>query len=207
VVGIGEDDIEAYGPYRTAVNGQRVAVLGATQVIDEELAAAWTAGPGKPGLASAKDPGRLLAAVRAARSGADTVVVYLHWGLEGAPCPIEPQRTLAALLVDAGADVVVGSHAHVPLGGGWNPDGAYVDYGLGNFVFYAGGNGPNTVSGVLELTVRGRAVTAASWTPARIIGGAPSLLDGAAAGAAVASWDAQRGCAGLAGSPPRAFTG
>jgi poly-gamma-glutamate synthesis protein (capsule biosynthesis protein) len=126
-------------------------------------------------------------------------VVYLHWGRELAACPIDRQRALAPKLVAAGADVVVGSHAHVLLGGGFL-HGAFVDYGLGNLVFYSGG-GATARSGVLLLTVRGRAVTDASWLPAVISGGIPVRLRGAAADQAVARWEALRGCAGLAAGP------
>jgi poly-gamma-glutamate synthesis protein (capsule biosynthesis protein) len=199
VVGIGADATQAYRAYRVTVKGQRIAIVGATQVLDDALAGAWTAGPGKPGLASAKEVGRLLAAVRAARAGADTLVVYLHYGRELTDCPTPDQRTIADALVRAGADVVVGSHAHVLLGAGWQ-DGAYVDYGLGNFVFYSGG-GVTSQSGVLELTVAGRAVTKARWVPASIEGGVPVPLAGTAATSAVRSWRALRGCTGLAGSP------
>ena len=135
-------------------------------------------------------------AVRAARQVADTVVVDLHWGTEQVTCPTPTQRDLAPQLVAAGADVVVGSHAHVLLGAGYL-DKAYVDYGLGNFVFYAGG-GPGAQSGVLTLTVRGRAVSDPTWTPAVISGGVPRPLDGAAADAAGASWQGLRDCTGLA---------
>ena len=62
------------------MNGQRIAVIGATQVLDDHLISAWTAGPAKLGLASAKDEPRLLRAVREARGTSDTVVVFLHWG-------------------------------------------------------------------------------------------------------------------------------
>jgi len=203
VIGIGEDDTGAFTPYRTTVKGQRIAVVGATQVLDDELAAAWTAGPHKPGLASAKQVNRLVAAVRAARVGADTVIVFLHWGTEQQHCPTATQQSLVPVLAAAGADVVVGSHAHVLLGGGWADSGMYVDYGLGNFVFYSSGNGPNTESGVLRLTVSGRAVTDAAWVPARIVGGAPRPLTGAAAGQALASWNGLRGCTGLRDAMPR----
>ena len=50
------------------VKGQRVAVIGATQVIDGELVASWTAAPGHPGLASAKNVDALVAAVQQARA-------------------------------------------------------------------------------------------------------------------------------------------
>jgi poly-gamma-glutamate capsule biosynthesis protein CapA/YwtB (metallophosphatase superfamily) len=199
VVGIGRDATQAFAAHQATVKGQRIAVIGATQVLDSSLAAAWSAGPGKPGLASAYQEGRLLAAVRAARQAADTVVVFLHWGREGATCPIPRQRALAPRLVAAGADVVVGSHAHILLGAGFL-DGAYVSYGLGNFVFYARG-GLGAQSGVLTLTVRGRAVTAVRWTPAVISGGVPIPLASAEAGRAEAAWRALRGCTGLSAAP------
>ena len=68
---------------------------------------------------------RLLAAVRDARVSADTVVVYLHWGTELLTCPTGVQKTLARELHDAGADVIVGSHAHRVQGDGFL-DGAFV---------------------------------------------------------------------------------
>ena len=199
VVGVGRDADEAYRAYRTTVKGQRIAVIGATQVLDSSLAAAWTAGDGKPGMASAYQEARLLAAVKAARAAADTVIVDLHWGRELANCPIDRQRALAPTLVAAGADVVVGSHAHILLGGGYLR-GAYVDYGLGNFVFYARG-GPTAQSGVLLLTLRGRAVTTSRWVPAVISGGIPIPLQGPPATQAVASWQSLRRCTGLSAKP------
>jgi poly-gamma-glutamate synthesis protein (capsule biosynthesis protein) len=199
VVGVGRDADEAYRHHLVTVKGQRIAVLGASQVLDSNLAAAWTAGDGKPGMASAYQEDRLLAAVRAARAEADTVVVDLHWGRELVNCPIDRQRALAPKLVAAGADVVVGSHAHLLLGGGYLR-GAYVHYGLGNFVFYSRG-GATAQSGVLLLTMRGRAVAGSRWVPAVISGGIPVPLEGAAADRAVASWQALRRCTGLSARP------
>jgi len=199
VAGIGRDAKEAFRAHRFTVKGQRIAVIGATQVLDASLATAWSAGDGKPGLASAYDEKRLLAAVRAARASADTVVVDLHWGRELVNCPIDRQRALAPKLVAAGADVVVGSHAHLLLGGGFLR-GAYVHYGLGNFVFYSRG-GVTAQTGVLLLTMRGRAVTRVRWAPAVISGGIPIPLQGAAADRAEAAWRALRGCTGLSANP------
>ena len=92
---------------------------------------------GGPGLAAARDDTRLLAAVRAADAHSDVVAVYLHWGAEHRGCPTAEQRKLAQNLADAGADVVVGTHAHVLLGAGMLDD-TYVSYGLGNFLWYHG---------------------------------------------------------------------
>ena len=199
VVGVGRDADEAYRAHLVTVKGQRIAVIGATQVLDSSLAAAWTAGEDKPGMASAYEEATLLAAVKAARAAADTVVVDLHWGRELVNCPIDRQRALAPKLVAAGADVVVGSHAHLLLGGGYLR-GAYVHYGLGNFVFYSRG-GVTAQSGVLLLTTQGRAITASRWVPATISGGIPIPLTGSAATSAVSSWQSLRGCTGLSAKP------
>ncbi|MBW8482952.1 CapA family protein [Actinomadura parmotrematis] len=206
VVGIGADAAAAFRPRVFTVRGVKIAFLGATQVLDDELAAAWTAGDGKPGLASAKDPARLVAAVGEARKSADVVVVDLHWGQELNGCPLPVQRDLAARLAAAGADAIVGGHAHVLLAGGYLKD-AYVHYGLGNFAFYNTA-GRTARSGVLTLTFDevdgkpGRPVTKAAWDPALIEDGVPRPLAGAAAREATAQWEGLRGCADVKAAPP-----
>nr|WP_307848736.1 CapA family protein [Microbispora oryzae] len=195
VVGIGRNATEAYRPYRATVRGNRVALIGATQVLDSQFIQSWTATATKGGLASAKDEPRLLRAVRQARKSSDTVIVFLHWGTELVKCPTPAQRSLADHLVAAGADVVVGSHAHILLGGGFHGR-AFVQYGLGNFAFYNWGPDTGT-TGVLTLTVKGRDVLKEQWTPARINGGVPIPLAGQAKQQAVNSYQALRGCTGL----------
>ena len=199
LVGMGEDEDQAYAPWVTTVKGQRIAFLGATQVLDGHLAEAWTAGPDTPGMASAKREERLLDEVRRAAEQADTVVVYLHWGRERDACPLPVQEDLARQLVDAGADVVVGAHAHVLLGSGYL-DGAYVDYGLGNFAFNARSE-ETARTGVLTVTVQDGAVRAARWTPAVVRSGAPQVLEGDAAERARQDKRDRRSCTGLSLAP------
>jgi len=201
VVGIGRDAAQAYAPWLVTVRGQRIAILGATQVLEPGLEVAWTAGTGRPGLASAYDQARLAAAVRRARRSADTVVVYLHWGEEGNGCPIGPQRRLAQLLARSGADIVVGTHAHTLQGSGWLGR-TFVAYGLGNFYWWNWFSEPNRTTGVLTLTLGTRAVQRMAWTPAVIRHGAPVPLTGSAATKARARWAATRGCTNLSATPP-----
>ncbi|MFI6816795.1 CapA family protein [Nonomuraea sp. NPDC050328] len=200
VIGIGEDDAEAYKPFRTTLNGNKVSIIGATQVLDAEFIQSWSATPGQGGLASAKNEPRLIQAVRQARKNSDTVIVFLHWGTELQPCPNEAQRSLTPKLIKAGADVIVGGHAHQLLGSGYLGN-AYVNYGLGNFIFYNWG--PVTgKTGVLTLTINGRKVLKDRWTPATIQSpGLPVPLTGPAATQAVASWKQLRSCAGLSAKP------
>jgi poly-gamma-glutamate capsule biosynthesis protein CapA/YwtB (metallophosphatase superfamily) len=196
VVGIGADAAHAYAPFRRTVHGERIAIIGATQVIDDALIPTWTASAAHGGLASAKDVDRLVAEVRKARVDSDTVVVFLHWGQEGMTCPTPTQTALAHRLVDAGADIIVGSHAHRLLGAG-HLGTAFVDYGLGNFAFYAQG-GPAADTGVLFVTVTGRHIDGYEWRPAVINGGVPRPLSGTAADAARAQWQSRRSCTDLA---------
>jgi poly-gamma-glutamate capsule biosynthesis protein CapA/YwtB (metallophosphatase superfamily) len=195
VVGIGLNAEQAYRPFRHTINGQRIALIGATQVLDDQLISAWTAGPGKPGLASAKDVPRLMRAVRRARATSDTVIVFLHWGIELQQCPSPDQRTLAKQLVAAGADVVVGGHAHRVQGAG-RMGKALVGYGLGNFVWY-GTSELSTQTGVLLVTVDGRKVLGYRWEPARIVDGTPRPLGGSERRAQIRAWQSLRGCTGL----------
>jgi poly-gamma-glutamate synthesis protein (capsule biosynthesis protein) len=200
IIGIGQDEADALKPFRAEVKGQRIAVIAATQILDSSLISAWTATPDQPGLASAKRVDSLVGAVRAARADSDTVVVFLHWGTEKDTCPNDAQQELATALAEAGADVVVGGHAHRVQGGGFHPAGPFVAYGLGNFVFRAQGT-DSAKTGVLQLTVTGRQVDGFEWLPGTIVDSQPRPLDGPAAAKAVADWDALRGCAGLQAAP------
>jgi poly-gamma-glutamate synthesis protein (capsule biosynthesis protein) len=197
VVGGGRSEAEAFRPWRTTVRGQRIAVIGATQVIDEEYLSWWEARGRQTGVASAKYDmeDRLVRQVIKARRASDTVVVYLHWGQELEPCPLDRQVSLAERLVKAGADIIVGSHAHLLLGGGML-DRAFVDYGLGNFVFYTGG-GIAARTGVVEVTATGRRIDGYRFVPATISGGRPVPVTGEERAGRIAEWNALRGCTGL----------
>ena len=197
VLGIGADASDAYRPWRTTVRGQRIAVFAATDVLDDWLITAWTATDAQGGLASAKGTSlaRLLDGIRAVRRSTDTVVVYLHWGAEGQVCPTPRQRELADALVAAGADIVVGSHAHRVEGAG-RLGAALVGYGLGNFVFY-NESGESGRTGVLRVTATGRRIDAWEWVPARISGGIPRALGEPARTQDLAVFGQRRACAGL----------
>ncbi len=195
VIGVGNTIDEAFAPYLTTIRGQTIAVISATQVLDDSLASQWTATADQPGLASAKDVDRLVRAVTDIRDDANTVVVFLHWGREREICPIERQTDLARRLVDAGADIVVGGHAHRLQGAG-RMDDALVAYGLGNFIWY-NERGEGSKSGALAVTVTGRRIDAYEWRPARISGGIPRPLEGQEREAALAEWNGLRDCTGL----------
>ena len=196
IVGIGAEEDEAFAPFTTEINGQRIAVIGATQVLDSSLIEAWTATADHAGMASAKRVDRLVEEVQAARAVSDTVVVFLHWGIEKQTCPTADQQSLAATLTAAGADIVVGGHAHRLQGGGRLGE-AVVHYGLGNF-FFKENSAEGARTGVFTVTITGRRVDGYQWTPGRISNSVPQPLTGDDAAGELAYWDGLRGCAGLA---------
>jgi poly-gamma-glutamate synthesis protein (capsule biosynthesis protein) len=68
------------------------------------------------------------------RPQVDLVVVMPHWGIEYTAPPEPEQVELAHAVMDAGADVVVGNHAHWAKGLELY-DGRPIFYGTGNFLF------------------------------------------------------------------------
>jgi poly-gamma-glutamate synthesis protein (capsule biosynthesis protein) len=68
------------------------------------------------------------------RPEVDLLVVMPHWGIEYTAPPEPEQVEIAHAMVDAGADLIVGNHAHWAKGIEIY-DGKPVFYGTGNFLF------------------------------------------------------------------------
>jgi poly-gamma-glutamate synthesis protein (capsule biosynthesis protein) len=195
VIGLGRDADHAYAPYRTTIKGQRIAILSASDWLEPALVDSWAATDAQPGIAFSIDRTRLLAEVAKVRPEVDTLVVFLHWGTEETWCASGEQQDLATALLGAGADIIVGSHAHRVFGAG-KVGPALVAYGMGNFVYWRE-DGESGRSGVLQVTATGREVDRYSWVPARITNGVPVPETGATADADLAEWNARRSCSGL----------
>lgn len=80
-------------------------------------------------------------AVRAAREKCDLLIVSIHWGEELEEKHDRTTEKLGKLIVDAGADLVIGNHSHI-RGEIMRYKGKYIIYSLGNFCF--GGNSKPT---------------------------------------------------------------
>lgn len=130
-VGAGANLEEAKKPVFMEVKGRRIGFLGASRVIPE---GSWNATSRGPGMLTTYDPTLLLEEIKKAREACDYLVVYVHWGIERDERPQEYQRILGQQYIDAGADLVVGSHPHVMQGLEYYK-GKPIVYSLGNFVF------------------------------------------------------------------------
>lgn len=89
-------------------------------------------------------------AMRAA--GAELIVAALHWGQEYYYKPNEEQVSLGHAAIDAGVDIVYGTHPHVlqPIE---EYKGKYIYYSLGNFAFGGNTNPTDKDSAILQQTV------------------------------------------------------
>lgn len=129
--GAGENLEEARKPVEVELQEKTIAIIGATRVIPD---AGWAAGKNHPGMLASYDAATLLAEITEQKQAGKFVIVYVHWGVERDERPQEYQRTLAQQYINAGADLVIGSHPHV-LQGIEYYNGKPIVYSLGNFVF------------------------------------------------------------------------
>lgn len=158
--GAGPDIRAAAAPVYVTIAGQTVAVLCFSRVVPP----GWYAGRSSPGIAGCLDPALLLQRIGEARDSADIVAVYVHWGKEKMTAPEDYVRPLARRCIEAGADLVVGSHPHV-LRGFEFYQGKLVAYSLGNFIFT---NRDGRASMILRTTFLGDSMVSASVIPCRI---------------------------------------
>lgn len=119
------------------VNGKTIGFLAASRVVPNEqwyaLNESETSGA-RAGVFTTYDSTALCEEIRKAKQICDFVIVYAHWGIERQEVAADYQRNLAYNYIDAGADLVIGSHAHVMQGMEFYKDVPIV-YGMGNFLF------------------------------------------------------------------------
>ncbi len=92
-------------------NGIRVAFLNYTALLNFHPIP-----PTHPRCVDVMKPytrGRIRRQIRQARSQADIVAVFPHWGCEYLYEPVPAQKAWAAFLAESGADIIIGTHPHV----------------------------------------------------------------------------------------------
>jgi poly-gamma-glutamate synthesis protein (capsule biosynthesis protein) len=128
--GAGSSPRSARRPALLEANDVRVGMLGYADDYRPAMPLGAGAGP-----APALDD-LILEDLAALRPTVDLVILQLHWGVEFAMYPWLSHRDRARRFVEAGADLVLCHHAHVPMGiEVWK--GGLIAYGLGNLVFPA----------------------------------------------------------------------
>jgi poly-gamma-glutamate synthesis protein (capsule biosynthesis protein) len=170
--GAGKDLAAARKPAILEANGTTVAILGY-----DAIARYYNAGKGRPGNAPLSRKNVKQDVAKAREAGADVVIVFPHWGVEYRATPFTGQQRLARQIIDAGADMVIGNHAHW-AGAVEVYKGKPIWYALGNFVFDQTWSEPTMEGITLELTFRGSELVQAKMRPHIILDKAqPNFLD------------------------------
>ena len=187
--GAGANLAAARRPALVTVDGVKVAILGY-----DTIAKYYAAGPSKAGSAQLSLAGVKVDIARARAAGANLVIVYPHWGTEYSPRPFAAQQALARSIVDAGADMVIGNHAHW-VGAMEIYKGRPIWYALGNFVFDQDWSEPTMEGITLELTFDGSTLVQVRIRPHIILDKAqPNFMSPAGTGRVVLGqlYDASR---------------
>ena len=153
--GGGHNLAEAHTPLILERKGLRIALLGYSEFMPRSFEADFNA----PGVAWSEDE-QVVADIQKARSfyRADLVIPVMHWGWENELTSNPRQRQLARLMVEAGADAVIGGHPHV------TQDielykGKPIIYSVGNFVMKETDNQRQRQGWVLRLQLTPQGVT------------------------------------------------
>lgn len=145
-VGAGNNIEEAKKPYYYIINGYKIAFLNATRA--EKNIITPEATENKEGVFRCYDPSLFIEEIQKAKQESDYVVALIHWGKEQSHTLEQVQIDTGKKYIDAGADVLVGSHAHV-LQGIEIYNGKLIAYNLGDFLF----NDWTTETGILNVNI------------------------------------------------------
>ena len=130
--GAGANLEEAMKPVYVNLDGKTVAFVAASRAEKHKMTPQAT--EDTPGILRCYDPALFIEVIKEARANADFVVACVHWGTERSTVLEKAQLNTARQYIDAGADMIVGSHSHC-LQGMEYYNGKPIIYSLGNFWF------------------------------------------------------------------------
>ncbi|MGO4696214.1 CapA family protein [Paenibacillus sp. 2TAB26] len=173
-MGAGNNDTEAFTPVIKEVRGIKVAYIGLSKVVPFS---SWKADKNTAGLAETYDTRRATEAIAKAKKEADIVVVMVHWGKERVDQPEPYQKDFGKQYIDAGADLVIGSHPHV-LQGFEMYKGKWIAYSLGNFIFSSYPKETAGETGVLDALCTKNGDCEMTFHPMFTVNAQPTPLEG-----------------------------
>ena len=135
-MGAGENLEEAKAIHYLIVKGRKIAFVSATE-IERYTNYTKQATATEAGVLKTKDLSIYESVIQEAAENSDYVIANIHWGNEGSFSYSGVQYNMAAKLIAAGADAVIGGHPH-RLQGIEYINNAPVVFSLGNFWFSTG---------------------------------------------------------------------
>ncbi len=127
-IGAGETKEQAVQPVIETIKGTKFGFIGFTDVGPDKLAATSM----DSGVLLASDPD-FTKIIANAKKQADVLIVSFHWGVEYKEHTTR-QTELAKKAIDAGANIIIGTHPHV-VQDVEIYNGGLIAYSLGNFIF------------------------------------------------------------------------
>ncbi|MCR5608708.1 MAG: CapA family protein [Lachnospiraceae bacterium] len=131
-VGINEKESDKDNIKIIEQEGIKVAILNYTEIMNKSLSSKYSY------MVNRLKEDRLRTDIKKAKEEADVVMVFPHWGTEYSHDVSDSQKKWTNIMVEEGADVIIGTHPHViqPVDVLTSQDGhkTLVYYSLGNFV-------------------------------------------------------------------------
>ena len=134
--GAGENEDEAHKPVSQVINGRNISIFNYmdsnnfAEYSYDQIPYANGSSPGYSAYGSDVAQKQISEAKKAGNVG----IVFMHYGNEYSLSPNSDQTKISHELIDAGADVVIGSHPHVVQGIEMY-NGKPIFYSLGDFIF------------------------------------------------------------------------
>lgn len=158
-IGAGRNLEEAAKPYYLIINGYKIAFLNATRA--EKFILTPGASETSDGVFRCYDPSLFASKIALEKEKSDFVVALVHFGKEDSHGLEDVQVESSKFYIDSGADMVIGSHAHV-LQGAEFYKGKLIAYNLGNFLF----NNSTIDTGILTWHLKKDGSSEFSFLPA-----------------------------------------
>jgi poly-gamma-glutamate synthesis protein (capsule biosynthesis protein) len=131
-IGAGRNKEEAIKPYYFIINGYKIGFVNATRA--EKYILTPEAEENSPGVFRCYDPTQFIEKIKETKEKSDYVIALIHWGKEDTHELEQVQIETGKLYIDAGADALIGSHAHVLQGIEFYNEKPII-YNLGDFIF------------------------------------------------------------------------
>ena len=170
-VGAGRNIEEASRPYYFIANGYKIAFVNATRAEKFILTPEATDTTG--GVLRAYDPTRFKEAIKNAKENSDFVIALIHWGKEDSHELEQVQIDTGKEYIDAGADILIGTHAHTLQGIEFYNNKPII-YNIGDFIF----NRESKDTGILNVKIDNQGNFTYSFTPCYQHEEKTSLLSG-----------------------------
>ncbi len=145
-VGAGRNIDEAKRAYYFIAGGYKFSFISATRA--EKYVVTPNAGENTPGVFWCYDPSLLIETIKEEKKKSDYVIVLIHWGREDSHLLEDVQKETGKIYIDAGADFIIGAHAHV-LQGFEFYNNKLIAYNLGDFIF----NRETKDTGILSIFI------------------------------------------------------